>query len=225
MGPVAVVYVPVDDRDTTEPAGARVGRGDRDVVQQTEPHPALRAGVVSGRSHQGDPHLAAGRGVEQRVYERDGPSGGAVRGREGPRPQVRVVIEGGEQALVPLEVLHVRAVVYAGDFIGGHVARGERVDRDASPAQRLEGVPRGQQPLGALGVIAAGPVLVEEGIVDDEETRTARRSHLSTTLAPPAPRHQADAPHQARQANCGRTRPGDNVAALTTRTGGHRGCD
>jgi hypothetical protein len=48
---VAVVDVPVEDRDARGPRGPRRRRGDRDVVDQAEPHRLRDRRVVPGRPH------------------------------------------------------------------------------------------------------------------------------------------------------------------------------
>ena len=51
LGPVAVVHVPVDDRDALREAGpAQCDRGDRDVVEQAETRGATCRCVVAGRA-------------------------------------------------------------------------------------------------------------------------------------------------------------------------------
>ena len=61
LGAVAVVHVPVDDRDALQ-AELRLGpaRGDRHVVEQAEAHRPLALGVVARRPREGEPAAADG---------------------------------------------------------------------------------------------------------------------------------------------------------------------
>src|SRR5215210_995545 len=68
LGTVAVVYVPVEDGYSLDPARTGVFGGYRDVVEQTEPHPGHPPGVVAGRA---------------RDRERRLPRKGALDGRDG----------------------------------------------------------------------------------------------------------------------------------------------
>ena len=66
---VAVVHVPVDDRDALEASRARVRGRDRHVVEQAEPHRLRGPGVVPRRAQERD---ALGDGaVDHRVDHRD----------------------------------------------------------------------------------------------------------------------------------------------------------
>src|SRR5690606_5644226 len=81
-GAVTVVDVEVDDRDALQPVPvARVRRGERDVVEQAEPHRDRTGGVVSGRTHGAErPRYLPG---QYRVGCGDAGAGGPQRGLGG----------------------------------------------------------------------------------------------------------------------------------------------
>ena len=64
---VAVVHVDVDDRDAFETAGAHRRRGDRNIVEQAEPHRSIRFGVVPRRTDERDSGLPLGNGMVRRL--------------------------------------------------------------------------------------------------------------------------------------------------------------
>ena len=81
VGAVAVVDVPVDDHHPREPVRSRgAPRGDRDVVEEAEPHPPRGLGVVPGRAQRA--HARRRLAAQQRV---DQPHGPAARPQRGPR--------------------------------------------------------------------------------------------------------------------------------------------
>ena len=64
LGAVAVVDVPVDDRDPVDPLPPlRVAGGDRDVVEDAEPHRLLGAGVMAGRADEREAVVDGGVGA------------------------------------------------------------------------------------------------------------------------------------------------------------------
>src|SRR5262249_35148223 len=91
LGAIAVVNVPVEDRDPGGALGARGGRGDRDVVEQAESHRAIARGVVTGRAYDRDAvrELA----VQDVDGELHGRSGRGERGVPGAGREVGVGVE------------------------------------------------------------------------------------------------------------------------------------
>ena len=87
---VAVVRVVIDDQDAFAALRER-SRRDGDVVEQAEPHRALGAGVVAGRSH-GEEGGVAVAGCE-RVGGGEPGAGGPYRGRPRPGRHGRVEVD------------------------------------------------------------------------------------------------------------------------------------
>ena len=67
---VAVMQIPVDDRDARHAARAQRARRHRHVVVEAEPHGAVALGVVPGRTHERHAvaHLAREHGLAERQH-------------------------------------------------------------------------------------------------------------------------------------------------------------
>ena len=100
LRPVAVVQVPVHDGDPIDLA-ERPGRGDGNVVEETESHGPVRHGMVPWRAHQGKRVLA----VERLLHRLPG-GPGSIQGRIKRSPGevgVRVDVAGPARGTRPAE--------------------------------------------------------------------------------------------------------------------------
>src|SRR6185312_7130101 len=88
---VAVVYVPVDDRDARHAARACSRSCKRDVVEQTEAHAGIRHGVVAGRTGERDAALPGARSEQLRHV--DDATSGEPGCFAGARREVRVRVQ------------------------------------------------------------------------------------------------------------------------------------
>ena len=85
LGPVAVVHVPVEDRDALDAAVAlRPAGGDRGVVEQAEAHRGLALAMVPRRAQQGE--RVVDLLLQHGLGRREQAAGGEQHGVAGPRP-------------------------------------------------------------------------------------------------------------------------------------------
>src|SRR4051794_19430370 len=75
LGAVAMVYVPIDNQDALDSLSARMGGGDRDVVQQAKAHRLIGTGMMPRWPEQS--HAAFERAREQPIDECDRSAGRA----------------------------------------------------------------------------------------------------------------------------------------------------
>ena len=88
--PVAVVHIPVDDRDPLATLG-QGGRSDRDVVEEAEAHRFVGDSVVSGRPARSEGHVALPRA--QRIEGIEDGADRAGRRRPRARREERVAVD------------------------------------------------------------------------------------------------------------------------------------
>jgi len=179
LRPVAVVDVPVDDRDSPGAGGARRASRDRDVVQHAEPHRALGRRVVPWRSNQRE---RAGRRRRHEVA-RDGRAGPGGRPRGFPRSagevRVRVEIPVASAVQLFLKARQIAGGVDARELVG---QGGDR--REGGPLgggeRGVEAFPRGIEPLRPLRMVASGAVTTEPLVVYDSDPGLAPTRWFST---------------------------------------------
>ena len=207
LGAVAVVDVPVDDRDPPDAAvGLGVVHGDRDVAEHAEAAPATGLGMVTAGSDQGvgvvDP------AVEHRVDRRDAAAGGeagdleAARAEAGAFPRIAAVA--GAQLPDPRDVVD---GVEPPQFGLGRRARPDR----PQPVQHAGGGEQAvQPPLGLRSVVrrirlgervlrSTPGIVPGEGLVPDESgghhsppgsARHGRRAAIGRTMLRAGPERE-----------------------------------
>ena len=136
LRPVAVMHVVVDDGDACRAERARVRRGNRDVVEETESHRAVALGVVAGRPHEREcPRMR----VADHVFH--GIDGGASSQQRDAHESATVNVSGSKDTARPAvgeqSAADSRLVVNARELL---VARGARRD-DLSAALRASARP------------------------------------------------------------------------------------
>ena len=186
---VAVVDVPVDDRDPLDAGCERGCRGGGDVVQQTEAHLPLARGVVAGGTDgcEGGADLPR----EHRLGRDERGADGSACGCRRCRRDVGVGVEPASTARGDaVEVLDRRAGVDGEQLLVSCVAGCELAHPRAQPGA-LELLQDRGQPRGSLRVPGRG-VLQKEGVGDepellhvddgerDEEPRSSRRTRRVT---------------------------------------------
>jgi len=158
LGAVAVMHVPVDDRDAVESARARVRRRDGRVVEEAEAHRLVRAGVVSRRSHESD--AALHRPVEDGVRERDGSAGGELGDGDALGAHVRVGIDVPVLAAELEHRLQEARIVHATELFFGCGAGFDRSKPEASHASGpLDRCMRCVEAFGAFRVVGGRAML------------------------------------------------------------------
>ena len=177
LGAVAVMHVPVDDRDPPDAVcGTQVQRGDRDVAEHAEATAARRLGVMARRSHEGV------HGVDPAVEHRIGGDHAATRREprdlEAARPERRLVARIAPGARARLgEPGEVAGIVQAQDLLVRRRARIERDER-ARETAGLDQAPEASLRVGRLPVrvrldrrrpeLHVARVVCEVALVEDE---------------------------------------------------------
>ena len=165
LGAVAVMDVPVDDQDPTEPAGADevLGR-DGDVVEQAESHGPVALGVMAGRPDQGEG--VADLAVQDIVGGFDRSSGGEPGGLIGEGGHGRVGVElDVRPAVRPGQEIDVSRSVDRGELF---VRRRPGLDPRQGKGRPAASIVRGRLRAARGPRYAPAPEVVEEpGIVDD----------------------------------------------------------
>jgi len=162
---VAVVHVPVDDRDPPDAPGPEECRRYRHVVEEAEAHGPLALGVVTRRADECEtvPHLAR----EDRLAADEKAAGGEPRRLVGVGGRARIRVE--DDARPPRrlrDVLDVRARVHERELVLGGGARGQP---DES-RRVLEVIEEHLQTLGALGMAATRVVRQHARVRNDGRT-------------------------------------------------------
>jgi hypothetical protein len=157
--------VPVEDEDPLEAVGVeRALRGDRDVVEEAEPHRPSRVGVMTGRAvdRRAGRDLAAG----QRVGQRRGPAGRVQRRLPGAGRGDGVDVDHAAALRAEaLDAIHVQRVVHRLERLAG--GRGRLAHVPAEPVARGEGLLDRDDARGALRMRAG--VVLERGRVAQQE--------------------------------------------------------
>jgi hypothetical protein len=164
---IAVMHVPVDDRDAVESARARVRGCNGGVVEETEAHGLVRASVVTGRPHQRQ--AALDRTVEHGVHERHGSARGQLCDRDALRPDERVRVD---VPVLPTQRGHPRdevRIVHSRQLLFGHGSGFHRSeDEPGGPSCPLDGGVRRVEALGALRVVGARAVLEKPRVREEK---------------------------------------------------------
>ena len=173
LGPVAVMCVEVDDEHALAAISER-GRGDCDVVEQTETHRAPGQGVMSRRSHREE--CRVGFATIESVDGVEPSSGGEQRGFERRRARSGVGIDATTTTEAELfDVVDVRGVVNQLEL---GACRGTRCkgNQGLTEIGRLDTRDHRAQPLRPLRMVAAGDV-VEVALMCGEQHRHGRRGY------------------------------------------------
>ena len=171
FGTVAVMNVPVDDRDPVEPGGESIGCCDRHIVQQAEAHGPVVLCVVTRRAHCDEriDRLAGDCGPRRG----DSTPGGEARGEPRMPVGARVGVEHGTIAVGRgFELIDVGRCVYAFDLGATDGIAGDDLAGNAV-VSRFDATHDRRYALGSLGMTR--PVVVQKALLIVVNSEVHRR--------------------------------------------------